>query len=104
MDIEQITQMYDFTGKTFIMTGGSGMLGTDIMLALAGLGANVAIFGRNLNSSQEVVDRRRPTSDRGLAVQGDVLDRSRLVAAAATVTERFGGIDGKEIRDWAWLS
>ncbi len=49
MNLADLTKMYDFTGKTFAVTGGAGALGGDVVTALAGCGANVMILDRNLD-------------------------------------------------------
>ncbi len=43
-DLAELTKMYDFKGKTVAITGGSGVLGSDIVYALVGCGADVAIL------------------------------------------------------------
>jgi NAD(P)-dependent dehydrogenase (short-subunit alcohol dehydrogenase family) len=43
MDLKQLTQMYDFTGKTVVITGGAGILGGEIACTLVECGAKVAI-------------------------------------------------------------
>ena len=48
MNRDDLMKMYDFTGKTFAVTGGAGALGGDVVTALAGCGANVMILDRNL--------------------------------------------------------
>src|SRR4030067_658698 len=47
MDLNQLTKMYDFTGKSVVITGGAGILGGEIACALVGCGANVAIMDRD---------------------------------------------------------
>jgi len=94
MDAQQLRQMYDFAGKTFIVTGGSGVLGSEVVGALASVGANVVILARHLGPSQAVVERVRADGGQAQAVQGDVLKRDTLIAAAETAVERFGSIHG----------
>ncbi len=94
MNLDELRAMYDFTGKTFVVTGGSGVLGTDVVLALAGCGANVVILARHLGDSQKVVERVRADGGRALAVEGDVLKLDTLVAAVETTLEHFGGVYG----------
>lgn len=86
--------MYDFAGKTFVVTGGTGVLGGELACALAGLGANIVILDRNLDPVQGLLDRMGPYACNALAVHGDVLNRESLVAASATIAERFGCIHG----------
>jgi len=94
MDLQQLTQMYDFAGQTFVVTGGAGVLGADIVCALAGLGANVVILDRNMDLARALLERLGPRANQAEAIQGDVLSRESLNQAAAQVVERFGGIDG----------
>jgi len=94
MDKQQIAQMYDFTGQTFVVTGGAGVLGAEIVCALAGVGANVVILDCNLDPAQALMDRMGPHAGRVEAIQGDVLSRESLNQVVAVVVERFGGIRG----------
>jgi NAD(P)-dependent dehydrogenase (short-subunit alcohol dehydrogenase family) len=86
--------MYNLTGKTFVVTGGTGVLGGELVCALAGVGANVVMLDRNLDAAQGLLDRMGPHACQALAVYGDVLDRQSLVDALATVSERFGCVHG----------
>ena len=94
MDLQQLTQMYDFTGRTFIVTGGTGVLGGEVVCALAGVGANVVILDRNLDPAQGLLERMGPHACNAEAVYGDVLDRASLVEAAAIIDKRFGCVHG----------
>ncbi|MCX6551681.1 MAG: SDR family oxidoreductase [Acidobacteria bacterium] len=93
MNLEQLTRMYDFTGRTIVITGGAGVLGGDISCALACCGANVAILDRNIEPGQAVLERMGPHASRALLVATDVLDVDSLTRARAAVVERFGGVD-----------
>lgn len=94
MDLQQLTQMYDFAGQTFVVTGGAGVLGADIVCALAGLGANVVILDRNMDLARALLERLGPRANQAEAIQGDVLSRESLNQVAAQVVDRFGSIDG----------
>lgn len=94
MDLEQLTSMYDLTGRTYIVTGGTGVLGGEVACALAGVGANVVILDRNLDPAQGLLDRMGPHACQALAVYGDVLDRESLLEASDTIAERFGCVHG----------
>jgi NAD(P)-dependent dehydrogenase (short-subunit alcohol dehydrogenase family) len=86
--------MYDLTGKTYVITGGTGVLGGEIACALAGVGANVVILDRNLDPAQGLLDRMGPHACHAQAVYGDVLNRESLVEAIGVIGERFGCVDG----------
>ncbi|MBA2263683.1 MAG: 3-oxoacyl-[acyl-carrier-protein] reductase [Chloroflexi bacterium] len=64
--------MFDLTGKTALVTGGSRGLGRAIALALAGQGAEVAINYRgNAEAADEVVQQITSDGRRALSIQGD---------------------------------
>ncbi len=105
MDLQQLTQLYDFTGRTFVVTGGTGVLGSEVACALAGVGANVVLLDRNLDPAQGILERmgvqaaharhaQPAKACQAVAVYGDVLDRGSLLEAAETINERFGCVYG----------
>lgn len=93
MDLSELTRLYDFTGQTVAVTGGAGVLGGDIVCALAGCGANVAILDRVLEPVQGILDRLGPRATQVIAVACDVLDVESLRQAAAAVVTKFGAVD-----------
>jgi NAD(P)-dependent dehydrogenase (short-subunit alcohol dehydrogenase family) len=93
MDLSQLTHLYDFSGKTVVVTGGTGILGAEIACALVGCGANVAILDRNLDPVQHIMDLMEPRANQAVAVRADVLDLDSLRQAADTVVKKFGVVD-----------
>jgi NAD(P)-dependent dehydrogenase (short-subunit alcohol dehydrogenase family) len=94
MDLNELTRMYDLTGQTIVVTGGTGILGGDIACALAGCGANVAIQDRNLDPAPALLERMGPCVGQTTVVEGDVLDVDHLRQAAQVIVKKFGRIDG----------
>jgi len=94
MNLDDLNAMYDFTGRTFLVTGGGGVLGGEVARALAGCGANVVVLDRHVAPAQGLIERTGPDSTRMYAVGGDVLDITSLRQAAARIGECFGRIDG----------
>ena len=94
MDLNELTRMYDLTGQTIVVTGGTGILGGEIACALAGCGANVAILDRNLDPAQALLERMGPCAAQTTVVGGDVLDVDNLRQAAEVIVKKFGRIDG----------
>jgi NAD(P)-dependent dehydrogenase (short-subunit alcohol dehydrogenase family) len=92
MDLHEVARLYDFTGRTVVITGGAGTLGGEIALALAGCGANVAILSRSLERAQRILELMGPRASQGLAVRANVLDRDSLRQASEAVLEKFGAI------------
>ena len=93
MNLSEIADLYNFEGKTAIVTGGSGVLGSEIVRGLVGLGANVVILVHSTGISQEQQALFNAGPGTCLCIQGDVLDRDSLVAARQSVMEKFGRID-----------
>jgi len=93
MTLTDITKIYDFTGRTVVVTGGTGVLGSEMVRALVGCGAKVAILARNLEKANTLISQIA-APDRTMVVPGDVLHRDSLQGAAKAVIAEFGRIDG----------
>ena len=55
MNLQEITQAYDFTGKTAAITGGGGVLCSEMARCLAGCNANIVILDRDMLLGEKVV-------------------------------------------------
>jgi NAD(P)-dependent dehydrogenase (short-subunit alcohol dehydrogenase family) len=93
MDLNELTKMYDLTGKSIVITGGAGIIGGEIACALVGCGASVAIMDRDPALADRLIERLETSVGRAIIVYGDVLDRDTLKETAREVSETFGGID-----------
>lgn len=93
MNLKQLTQWYDFSGKTVVITGGTGVLGGEMACALVGCGANVAVLDRNVALQDAVKSSMDAGPGRYMVVYGDVLAREPLAEAAAAIQAEFGTID-----------
>ena len=93
MDLNELARMYNLTGQTIVITGGTGILGGEIACALVGCGANVALLDRNLDPAQGLLERLGPLACQVVVVGGDVLDVNNLRQAAEVILEKFGKID-----------
>ncbi len=93
MNLQELTQWYNFDGKTIVITGGTGVLGGEIACALVGCGANVAVLDRNPNLPEELRKPMDAGPGKYMVVYGDVLDRELLESAAADIQAAFGDID-----------
>jgi NAD(P)-dependent dehydrogenase (short-subunit alcohol dehydrogenase family) len=94
MDLSDLTRLYDFSGQTIVITGGTGVLGSEIVRALVGCGANVAILARDPDKAQPILDLLGPRASHALVVRGDVLNQESLRAASETISEKFGAVHG----------
>ena len=85
-----MSERFDLTGRTAIVTGGGGILGQGFCQVLAEYGARVAVFDVNADAAQ-----RTATTLKGdaIAVACDVSDRESVAGAVARVVQEFGAID-----------
>ncbi len=92
MDLKEITNMYNFSKKTVVITGGAGVLGAEIACALVGCGANVAIIDRDTSLAEEVVKKIDTSVGNYIIVYGDVLDREKMDEVAKHIIKTFGDV------------
>jgi NAD(P)-dependent dehydrogenase (short-subunit alcohol dehydrogenase family) len=94
MDLAELTRMYDFTGRSIVITGGAGILGGEIACALVGCGASVAILDRDPALAERLMHRFETSVGQAMVVYGDVLQPKTLETACETIVKAFGRIDG----------
>jgi len=94
MDIEQLIKSHHFGGITIAMTGGTGVLGSEMACALVRSGANVAILARDPSRAGTLKKRLEEGSGSAILVQADILSRESLLKAAEEIRSRFGSIRG----------
>ena len=87
--------MFDLSGKTALVTGGSRGLGRAIVLALAERGADAAINYRgNAEAAEEVAGRVRELGRRAVAIQGDTAGgREACEAIVKAALDELGQVD-----------
>ena len=87
-----VNYAYDFTGRSVVVTGGTGVLGRAIVQGLLNVRADVAILARHRSKAESVL---AGMSKRGSAaiVDGDVLRKDDLQRAVETVVDLFGKVD-----------
>ncbi|HPD40619.1 MAG TPA: SDR family oxidoreductase [Anaerolineae bacterium] len=89
-----LQKAYDFTGKTFAVTGGAGVLGSEVVVALAGQGANVMILDLRLSGVAAIQERLGARAEQVAAWETNVLDRESLEMAREAIRRRFGPLYG----------
>jgi len=92
----KIAEAYDFHGKTILITGGSGLLGSEMTRGLFDCGANVIILGRNLQTAEKLAEQLNDDGhdNQAIAVQADVLQKDTLKKALNLCLEKFSQLDG----------
>ncbi|MFN8657728.1 MAG: SDR family oxidoreductase [Candidatus Obscuribacterales bacterium] len=88
-----LKSLFDLTGRTVVITGGAGWLGTCLTEAIAEQGARTYIASRDKEKRDEVISRIQqlvPSADiRGVDI--DIADRSSIDACFAGIAEENGG-------------
>lgn len=90
---KHIKDLFDLTGKTAIVTGGSRGIGVEMAEALAEAGASLMLCARREEGLNETVEEFRK---KGFQVEGKPCDVSKESDAQAVVDatiERFGKVD-----------
>jgi NAD(P)-dependent dehydrogenase (short-subunit alcohol dehydrogenase family) len=93
MDLAEISKMYDFAGRTIVITGGAGILGGELACALVGCGAKVAIVDRDPKLADRLMHRFETSVGEAIVVYGDVLNRETMQQSVQTVLSTFGPVD-----------
>jgi NAD(P)-dependent dehydrogenase (short-subunit alcohol dehydrogenase family) len=94
MNLEELTAHYDFSGCTVLVTGGAGVLGSEIAGALLGCNANVVLLDLDKNLAQNAINRFPETArERAAYVFGNVLEIETLRQANETTQTKFGPVD-----------
>ena len=80
-------------GRAGLVTGGGSGLGRATVLALAGLGARVAVADRDADAGNAVVAEARALGADAMFVLTDVTDPSATEALVEACVAEFGGLD-----------
>jgi len=84
----------DLKDKTCVITGGGGVIGGSIGLALASVGVKTAIldiFQESADKAAELIEKE--TGAKSIGVVANVLDKDSLEAAKEVVNSKLGNID-----------
>ncbi len=87
------SELFDIHGKTALVTGGSGVLGSVMARGLAQAGARVAVLGRREEPVQAVAASIQAAGGEAIGVAADVLNRAALERANDTITAALGPVD-----------
>ncbi len=85
--------MFDFAGRTIVVTGGTGVLGKGIVSGLGSCGANIVLLSRDVARANKVINELGQTKGTCVPVAADVVDKASLEKAAESVVKAFGIID-----------
>lgn len=86
-------ELFDISGKVSVITGGAGILCSEMARALAKRGSKVAILDLHEKQAQTVADEITSQGGTAIAVGCDVLDKNSLENAKDVVLKAFGKVD-----------
>jgi len=84
--------MFDLTGRVAVVTGGNRGIGLGMATGLAGAGATVAIWARNVERTAAAVAELTAGGGNAAGFACDVTDRASVETALAATAERFGSV------------
>ena len=82
----------DLNGKVCVITGGSGVIGTAMVKAMASVGVKIAIISRQ-PLEQLATEISNEFRSEVICIEGDVLDKESLVKAKQVINQKLGDID-----------
>ena len=88
-----VKKLFDLKGKTAVVTGASGVLGSSICRALAQCGLKVAVMDIRPEPTQALVHEIRKAGGEALALGGNVLDKPSLEKERDVVLNAWGRVD-----------
>lgn len=84
---------FGLAGKTAVITGGAGVLGSEIAKDLALNGVKVAILGHSGDKAQIIADEINRAGGTAIACNADVLNKESLISARNFVENNFRHLD-----------
>lgn len=93
MDRTRLSQLFDLTGRTAVITGGTRGIGLAIAEGFLAAGANVVVASRKEQRCSEVEKHLRDLGGNALGVPTHMGDLDDLTALVDRAVETFGGID-----------
>ena len=92
--MSDVENLFDLSGKTALVTGGSRGLGREIVLAFAHAGADVVIASRKLDSCEQLAEEvRDKTGQKVLPIACHVGDWDQVDQLADAAYDHFGKVD-----------
>jgi NAD(P)-dependent dehydrogenase (short-subunit alcohol dehydrogenase family) len=96
MNLDELQSLYDFTGRTVLVTGGAGVLGFGMVRTLVECNANVVILSRNQDRATKLIaeiTKDVKSNGRLIYLHGDILEIDTLQEANEIIHSRFNRVD-----------
>ena len=88
-----IQEKFDLTGKTAIVTGGSGLLGAEFSRTLAEAGANVVVADINRDDAEKIATNLTQAGYAAVSFGLDVTNRESCLKLVSTTLKNFASLD-----------
>lgn len=88
-----ISKCFNLEGKVAVLTGGAGILCSEMAKAIGEYGGKVVILDISEKAMEEIGEYFRNKNIDYLTIKTDVLDKESLRQAAKKTTDKFGKID-----------
>jgi NAD(P)-dependent dehydrogenase (short-subunit alcohol dehydrogenase family) len=86
-------QLFSVEGKTIVITGGTGILGSVMAKNMAAAGAHVVVLGRREDAGKNLVNDIEKTGGKASFFKTDVLDKDNLLDVKKGILKTTGQID-----------
>lgn len=93
MDRQSFDRLFDMTGRSVIVTGGTRGIGLALAEGFVLAGANVAVASRKPEACEQAVAQLRELGGRAVGVPTHLGDVDALDSLVQRTVEEFGGID-----------
>ncbi|WP_310558771.1 SDR family oxidoreductase [Flavobacterium sp.] len=88
-----MNSIFNLKGKVALITGGAGVLGSNMAKVLAEQGVIVGIGGLSIEEAETAVNIIKSNGGESFAVKANVLNKEELEAAKDCIVEKYGKLD-----------
>ena len=85
---------FDLSGKVALVTGGNGGIGSAMAEAMARAGADICIWGSNVDKNAAALETLAPCGVKTMALWCDVSSKIKVDQNFTTTLEAMGRVDG----------
>lgn len=86
-------QLFNLKGKVALITGGAGVLGSNMAAVLAKFGVITGIVGLTMEEAENAVNIIKNNGGDAFAVKANVLNKEELEQVRDTIIEKYGKLD-----------
>lgn len=90
---KNVQSLFDLTGRTALVTGGAGLLGTEFCRTLAEAGAKVVVADRDAAAAEALASRLKSEGYPALTAAVDITQPQSVSRMVESALEKFGSLD-----------